>query len=148
MALTFRTLYLYLGVRNLTFRGKLFLFCILTGRRTIYCLFHKNQCNFIVLFQLVGQQFLTFRPNLWPLNPHNVKSMLYISKIVTYLESLSQSGRFAIFKSDIQALLIFLTHYNRSLSPQWSQLNIPLISQITQWCQRGISVFLCHQDIG
>ena len=33
--------------------------------------------------------------------------MCRISKIITFLESLCQAGRFDLFKSDIQALLIF-----------------------------------------
>ena len=44
---------------------------------------------------------------LWPLKPHNFKSMCGISKIITFLESLRQAGWFDIFESDIQALLIF-----------------------------------------
>ena len=44
---------------------------------------------------------------LWPLKPHNFKSMCRISKIITFLESLRQAGWFDIFESDIQALLIF-----------------------------------------
>ena len=44
---------------------------------------------------------------LWPLKPHNFKSMYHISKIITFLESLRQAGWFdIIFESDIQALLI------------------------------------------
>ena len=44
---------------------------------------------------------------LWPLKPHNFKSMCRISKIITFLESLRQAGWFDFFESDIQALLIF-----------------------------------------
>ena len=44
---------------------------------------------------------------LWPLKPHNFKSMCRISKIITFLESLRQAGWFDVFESDIQALLIF-----------------------------------------
>ena len=44
---------------------------------------------------------------LWPLKPHNFKSMCRISKIITFLESLRQAGWFDIFESDIQALSIF-----------------------------------------
>ena len=44
---------------------------------------------------------------LWPLKPHNFKSMCRISKIITFLESLRQAGWFDIFETDIQALLFF-----------------------------------------
>ena len=67
---------------------------------------------------------------LWPLKPHNFKSMCRISKIITFLESLRQAGW---FESDIQALLIFdpLITYgvilmplisNCSMMPAWHQL--------------------------
>ena len=65
------------------------------------CHFHENRCYFIfsTLYSLIFY--------LWPLKPHNFKSMCRISKIITFLESLRQAGWFDLFESDIQALLIF-----------------------------------------
>ena len=90
----------YLG--NLTFRRcKLFFFWIPSVRRTICCHFHENLCYFIF------STLYNLNIYLWPLKPHNFKSMCRISKINTFLESLRQAGWFDLFESDIQALLIF-----------------------------------------
>ena len=70
-------------------------------RRTICCHFHENRCCFIF------STLYNLNIYLWPLKPHNFKSMCHISKIITFLESLRQAGWFALFESDIQALLIF-----------------------------------------
>ena len=70
-------------------------------RRTICCHFHENRCYFIF------STLYNLNIYLWPLKPHNFKSMCRISKIITFLESLGQAGWFDLFESDIQALLIF-----------------------------------------
>ena len=68
---------------------------------TICCHFHENRCYFIF------STLYNLNIYLWPLKPHNFKSMCRISKIITFLESLRQAGWFDLFESDIQALLIF-----------------------------------------
>ena len=85
-------------------RCKLFFFWIPSVRRTICCHFHENQCYFIF------STLYNLNIYLWPLKPHNFKSMCRISKIITFLESLRQAGWFDLFESDIQALLIFDPH--------------------------------------
>ena len=82
-------------------RCKLFFFWIPSVRRTICCHFHENRCYFIF------STLYNLNIYLWPLKPHNFKSMCRISKIITFLESLRQAGWFDLFKTDIQALLIF-----------------------------------------
>ena len=82
-------------------RCKLFFFWIPSVRRTICCHFHENRCYFIF------STLYNLNIYLWPLKPHNFKSMCRISKIITFLESLRQAGWFDLFESDIQALLIF-----------------------------------------
>ena len=82
-------------------RCKLFFFWIPSVRRTICCHFHENRCYFIF------STLYNLNIYLWPLKPHNFKSMYRISKIITFLESLRQTGWFDLFESDIQALLIF-----------------------------------------
>ena len=91
----------YLG--NLTFPKvqTIFFFWIPSVRRTICCHFHENRCYFIF------STLYNLNIYLWPLKPHNFKSMCRISKIITFLESLRQAGWFDLFESDIQALLIF-----------------------------------------
>ena len=82
-------------------RCKVFFFWIPSVRRTICCHFHENRCYFIF------STLYNLNIYLWPLKPHNFKSMCRISKIITFLESLRQAGWFDLFESDIQALLIF-----------------------------------------
>ena len=82
-------------------RCKLFFFWIPSVRRTICCHFHENRCYFIF------STLYNLNIYLWPLKPHNFKSMCRISKIITFLESLHQAGWFDLFESYIQALLIF-----------------------------------------
>ena len=82
-------------------RCKLFFFWIPSVRRTICCHFHENRCYFIF------STLYNLNIYLWPLKPHNFKSMCRISKMITFLESLHQAGWFDLFESDIQALLIF-----------------------------------------
>ena len=82
-------------------RCELFFFWIPSVRRTICCHFHENRCYFIF------STLYNLNIYLWPLKPHNFKSMCRISKIITFLESLCQAGWFDLFESDIQALLIF-----------------------------------------
>ena len=82
-------------------RCKLFFFWIPSVRRTICCHFQENRCYFIF------STLYNLNIYLWPLKPHNFKSMCRISKIITFLESLRQAGWFDLFGSDIQALLIF-----------------------------------------
>ena len=82
-------------------RCKLFFFWIPSVRRTICCHFHENRCYFIF------STLYNLNIYLWPLKPHNFKSMCRISKIITFLESLRQAGWYDLFESDIQALLIF-----------------------------------------
>ena len=90
----------YLG--NLTFpKVQTFFFWIPSVRRTICCHFHENRCYFIF------STLYNLNIYLWPLKPHNFKSMCRILKIITFLESLRQAGWFDLFESDIQALLIF-----------------------------------------
>ena len=91
----------YLG--NLTFPKvqTILFFWIPSVRRTICCHFHENRCYFIF------STLYNLNIYLWPLKPHNFKSMCRISKIITFLESLRQAGWFDLFESDIQALLIF-----------------------------------------
>ena len=90
----------YLG--NLTFpKVQLFFFWIPLVRRAICCHFHENRCYFLF------STLYNLNIYLWPLKPHNFKSMCRISKIITFLESLRQAGWFDFFESDIQALLIF-----------------------------------------
>ena len=90
----------YLG--NLTVpKVQTILFLNTSVRRTICCHFHENRCYFI--FSTLYNLYIY----LWPLKPHNFKSMCRISKIITFLESLRQAGWFDLFESDIQALLIF-----------------------------------------
>ena len=80
---------------------KLFFFWIPSVRRTTCCHFHENRCYFIF------STLYNLNIYLWPLKPHNFKSMCRISKIITFLESLRQAGWFDLSESDIQALLIF-----------------------------------------
>ena len=82
-------------------RCKLFFFWIPSVRRTICCHFNENRCYFIF------STLYNLNIYLWPLKPHNFKSMCRISKIITFLESLRQAGWFDLFESDIQELLIF-----------------------------------------
>ena len=82
-------------------RCKLFFFWIPSVRRTICCHCHENRCYFIF------STLYNLNIYLWPLKPHNFKSMCRISEIITFLESLRQAGWFDLFESDIQALLIF-----------------------------------------
>ena len=90
----------YLG--NLTFpKVQTILFLNTSVRRTICCHFHENRCYFIF------STLYNLNIYLWPLKPHNFKSMCRISKIITFLESLRQAGWFDLFESYIQALLIF-----------------------------------------
>ena len=82
-------------------RCKLFFFWIPSVRRTICCHFQENRCY------LIFSTLYNLNIYLWPLKPHNFKSMCRISKIITFLESLRQAGWSDLFESDIQALLIF-----------------------------------------
>ena len=82
-------------------RCKLFFFWTPSVRRTICCHFHENRCYFIF------STLYNLNIYLWPLKPHNFKSMCRISKIITFLESLCQAGWFDLFENDIQALSIF-----------------------------------------
>ena len=91
----------YLG--NLTFsKVQTILFPnTLSQTNNLVPFFHENRCYFIF------STLYNLNIYLWPLQPHNFKSMCRISKILTFLESLSQAGWFDLFESDIQALLIF-----------------------------------------
>ena len=97
-------------------RCKLSFFWIPSVRRTICCHFHENRCYFIF------STLYNLNIYLWPLKPHNFKSMCRISKIITFLESLRQAGWFDLFESDIQALLIF-----DPLITLWGNLDAPYL---------------------
>ena len=97
-------------------RCKLFFFWILSVRRTIGCHFHENRCYFIF------STLYNLNIYLWPLKPHNFKSMCRISKIITFLESLRQAGWFDLFESYIQALLIF-----NPLITLWGNFDAPYL---------------------
>ena len=80
--------------------------------QTILFLNTLSQTNNLLPFSWKSVLLYFFNPvhlniYLWPLKPHNFKSMCPISKIITFLESLRQAGWFDLFESDIQALLIF-----------------------------------------
>ena len=83
----------YLG--NLTF-PKVQTILFLNTLSQICCHFHENRCYFIF------STLYNLNIYLWPLKPHNFKSMCRISKIITFY-----AGWFDLFESDIQALLIF-----------------------------------------
>ena len=90
----------YLG--NLTFpKVQTILFLNTLSQTNNLLHFRENRCYFIF------STLYNLNIYLWPLKPHNFKSMCRISKIITFLESLRQAGWFDVFESDIQALLIF-----------------------------------------
>ena len=90
----------YLG--NLTFpKVQTILFLNTLSQTNNLLPFSRNRCYFIF------STLYNLNIYLWPLKPHNFKSMCRISKMITFLESLRQAGRFDLFESDIQALLIF-----------------------------------------
>ena len=90
----------YLG--NLTFpKVQTILFLNTLSQTNNLLPFYENRCYFIF------STLYNLNIYLWPLKPHNFKSMCRISKIITFLESLRQAGWFDLFESDIQALLIF-----------------------------------------
>ena len=101
-------------------RCKLFFFWIPSVRRTICCHFQENRCY------LIFSTLYNLNIYLWPLKPHNFKSMCRISKIITFLESLRQAGWSDLFESDIQALFIFdplITLWGNFDSPYLKLLN-------------------------
>ena len=113
---------------------KVFFFWILSSRWTICHHFQENWSN------LSFSSLYNLNINLWPFTTPNVRTTCGIWKIITFLEFLSQGRRCDMWRTFKQnsSTFNFWPPYN-PMGSFWSP-----IFQNAQWCQSGISLFVCQ----